>query len=386
MKRLLSVLLVLCLLSPLCLAEVSTEEMDAFAEHAFKARKVQGGAVIISEGDRVLYSYVYGYRDAKKTQPVTLDTCFRIASVTKLVTAIGVMQLYEQGLFSLDAPVSDILPFPVVHPRFPDIPVTARQVLSHTSGFRSVQTYFPNWEKLAESRTNAFFQPKAAPGTQYIYSNMNGGLLGAMIEALSGQSVNAYMTEHVFSPLHINAAYSVILLNDKTDIADRLKKSGALRRTAEQEAEKYADYDDTCDPRAHTERTVGGLYISANGLAALAQALACGGTLHGVSLLSADTLSLMEREQNTEGSSVTCKTPYGLGLTRTEGMTGGTWYGHQGRMDGLSSNLYYQKETGLSVAVIANGYTAFAIDGIVSIARVFMEKAQELRTASEGND
>ena len=68
----------------------------------------------------------------------------------------------------------------------------------------------------------------------------------------------------------------------------------------------------------------------------------------------------------------------GLAMARVENMPGGTWYGHQGRMKGLSSNIYFQPDTGLSIAVIANGYEAQSVDGVVSIARVFMEKAQEL--------
>ncbi len=373
---------------PFCEAEEKDQDaLNAFAEYAFKARKVQGGAVIIAEGDDVLFSYAYGYRDAQRTQPVTLDTCFRVASVTKLVTAIGLMQLYEQGLFSLDEPLSDILPFLVVNPVFPDIPITARQVLSHTSSFKQMQRYFPNWEKLAKTKTNTFFEPKVKPGTKYIYSNMNGGLFGAMIESLSAQSVNAYMTDHIFSLLNINAAYAVTLLKDQTDIADGLEKSGKLFRSVSHEMREYADYEDTCDPRAHTDRTVGNLYISASGLSKLAQMLACGGTVDGVALLSPDTILLMEQEQDTiDGSTVTCKSPYGLGMMRVDGMTGGTWYGHQGRMNGLTSNLYYQTETGLSVVVIANGYNGMAIDGVVSIARVFMEKAEELRTISKGEN
>ena len=150
---------------------------------------------------------------------------------------------------------------------------------------------------------------------------------------------------------------------------------------------EYADYEDTCDPRAHTDRTVGGLYISVSGLSKLAQMLACGGTVDGVTMLSPDTISLMEQKQNTiDGSSVTGISPYGLGMIRIEGMTGGTWYGHQGCMNGLTSNLYYQAETGLSVVVIANGYNGMAIDGVVSIARIFMEKAEELRTNSKGEN
>lgn len=64
-------------------------------------------------------------------------------------------------------------------------------------------------------------------------------------------------------------------------------------------------------------------------------------------------------------------------MVRVTGLQGGVWYGHQGRRDGLSANAYYQKETGLTVVVIANGYTYPIIDDVVTIARAFMEKAEE---------
>ena len=205
-----------------------------------------------------------------------------------------------------------------------------------------------------------------------------GGLIGAMIEALSGQSVNSYMQAHVFGPLGINAAYHAALLPDQSDISAKLQKNGRIYRSAAKELETFSEYDDSCNPRAHTNITSGGLYISPNGLIRIVMMLENGGELNGVRILRAETIRTMMQPQHTiSGSSVKADSPYGLCLHRVEGMPGGTWYGHQGRWQGLSCNAYFQPDTGLSVAVIANGYNAQAIDGVVSIARAFMEKAQE---------
>ncbi len=376
MRRLLALLMALFCLSA-CAEEASpAAEMDAYTARRFQAREVVGGAVIIARDGEILYSYDYGYKNASRTWPVTLDTCFHAASVTKMVSAIGLMQLLEEKDIPLDTPVKDIVGFPVVNPAFPEEDITIRQVLSHTSSIKETQYLTPNWEMLRVE--NSYFSMKKAPGTAYEYSNLNGGLIGAMIEALSGQSVNTYMQEHVFVPLGINAAYHAALLPDQSDISAKLKKNGSIYRSAAKEIETFHEYDDSCNPRAHTNITSGGLYISPSGLIRIVMLLENGGELEGVRLLREETVQLMMAQQHlVPGSSVRAESPYGLCIYRAEGFPGGTWYGHQGRWQGLSSNAYFQPDTGLCIVVFANGYSAQTVDGVVSIARAFMEKAQE---------
>lgn len=373
---LLAMLLVCCLTVPVC-AEDAGASLDAWAKARFRERKIVGGAVIIARDGEVLFSYDYGYRNASRTQLVSLDTCFHAASVTKMVSAIGLLQLLEDYDIPLDTPVKDITGIPVVNPAFPEAEITIRQVLSHTSSFVQNQYLTPDWAALKPE--NSYFSQVNAPGTAYEYANMNGGLIGAMIEAISGKSVNAYMQEHIFIPLKINAAYHAALLPDQADISAKLKKDGTNFRTVEKEIKTFDDYDDTCLPAEHTDITSGSLYISVNGLIRIVTLLENGGELDGVRILTDDTVQLMMTPQHTiEGSSVTGESPYGLCLARVENMPGGTWYGHQGMWQGLTSNAYFQPDTGLCVVVIANGYNANRVDGVTTLARAFMEKAQEL--------
>ncbi len=378
MRRILAFLLTLLFLPIFSFAEETTfkEQMDEYTEGRFNGRGIVGGAVIIAKDGEILYSYTHGYKTKSHREQVTLDSCYRIASVTKLVSAVGLMQLLEEKNIPLDTPVKDIVGFPVVNPSFPEDDITIRQVMSHTSSFVQTQYYHPNWETLKVK--NKYFSQTVAPGTEYAYSNLNGGLFGAMIEALSGQSINSYMQQHVFEPLGINAAYHPALLPDQSDIAPQLSKNGTIATGVSVALASFPEYDDTCNPRANTNRTSGGLYISANGMIRIISMLQRGGELDGVRILSEEAVQLMMQDQQTiPGSSVHCESEYGLALARVENMPGGTWYGHQGRMQGLSSNIYFQPDTGLSIAVIANGYEGQSIDGVVSIARVMMEKAQE---------
>ncbi len=358
--------------------EPSWEELlDQYAHDRFKGRKVVGGALAIARDGKLLYSTTYGYRNAGKSQPVTLDTHFRIASVTKLISAVGLMQLLEKKNISLETPVQEILGFRVFNPAFPDAKITIRQVLSHTSSLEQTQYYFKNWETMTVYAP--YFSDEHAPGTHYIYSNMNGGLIGAMIEAISGQSVNTYMQQNVFGPLGIDAAYHPGLLEVTSNLAARLDKQGRNVLSAARALESFSEYEDTCSPIDHTDRTAGGLFINARGMIRIISMLQRGGELDGVRILQPETVALMMQDQRkVSGSSVKAESEYGLSMAAVYGMPGGTWYGHQGRMDGLTSNIYFQPETGLSIAVIANGYNAQTVDGVASIARVFMEKAQEL--------
>ena len=352
------------------------ETLEAYARDRFRERRITGGGVVIARDGEVLFSYAYGYRDGLKSNRATLDTCYQAASVTKLVSAIGLLQLLEDYDIPLDTPVKEIVGFPVVNPAFPEVDITIRQVLSHTSSFVQNQHLIPSWETLPAE--NSYFSAKAAPGTAYVYSNMNGGLIGAMIEAISGQSVNTYMQAHVFAPLEINAAYHPALLPDQTDISSKLRKDGTSYCSAAKSVRSIDAYHDACDPRANTNITSGSLWISPNGLARIGMLLENGGALDGVRILTEETVAMMMADQHTiAGSSVAAPSPYGLCLNRIEGMPGGTWYGHQGVWQGLTSNVYFQPDTGLCVAVIANGYRANKKDGVATIARAFMEKAQE---------
>lgn len=369
-KRLLVLLVCLCLLPLQGLCAIDAEEMH----RRFAQNRTVGGAAIVSLRGKPVFSYAYGFKDAQKRNPVTLDTCFRIASVTKLVTAVGVMQLCEKHQVNLDAPVSAYLGYNVSNPAYPKAPITLRQILTHTTGFATRNTYHPAWEKIGKN--NKLFIKNVAPGTKYHYSNLNGSLLAPFIENMSGQSINSYMAQNVFLPLKMNAAYHPALLQDTSDISSQLYKDGTNLITAERALESIDKYDDTCNPQAHTDYSVGQLYISANALDRLMAMFVLGGKVNEHQILSEETVEFMLTSQNFPGSSVQAQSPYTLGLDRVFDLPGGTWYGHQGRKEGLCSNAYFQPETGLSVVVIANGSAPKLRNNVSTLALWLMEQAQ----------
>ena len=345
---------------------VPNPEWEKKFANYYNATSAKTGVFIVTRRGEPLLIYVRGNRDTHKN-PTELTTTFKIASVTKMVTAIGFMQLAEQGVIGLDDPINSYLPFKVVNPACPEKNITMRQVLSHTSTLKQSSKYLPDWENLPVS--NSVFYKNLLPGEKYHYANLNGGLVGAMIEALSGQSVNTYMKEHVFAPLGIDAAYSPTLLADQNNIGALMTKAGVTTSNASRQIKADADYDDTCDPALHTDRTAGALYISAEGLNRLMLMMVNGGEYNGVRLLKEETVRLMEQDQSTvPGSSVTGTSDYGLFLTHYN-FGRATWYGHQGRFNGLTSDAFYQPDTGLTFVMIVNGYNGKTNDGLANLAR-----------------
>ena len=373
---LLSVILGTCVLLS-AFAEEGGNDWEAWAKKRFWVRDAVNGCVVVTRNGEELFRYAYGTHGNGGKEAVSCDTLYRCASVTKMVTAVGVMQLVERGLVDLDGDLSDVLPFPVKNPAFPEVKVTLRQVMSHTSSLRGdVGNYRVDWENIT-LKADPVFRHDAAPGTRYEYANLNGALLGAVIEAVSGQSLNTYMKENVFDPLGITAAYHPSLLPEETDTVNLFSPRGFIYlRTEDVAGEKYSDVP---DPAGNLGASVGGLYMSPASLSLLINCLLNGGAYPGGRLLNEGTVRMMEKDPSLfEHSSVTVSSPYGLGLERVDAAAGGTWWGHQGRLSGFTADAYYQRETGLAVAVVCNGYNYRMEGSLVLLALQWLNKAYEM--------
>ena len=120
-------------------------DLDRFILDGMKEAKVPGLAGAVVKKDKVLWTGAYGWANREQKIPVSNDTLFQIASVSKPVTACAVMQLVEQGKLSLDADVNEVLPFPVRNPKHPKVPITLKHLLTHTSGISD------NWNLLEDT-------------------------------------------------------------------------------------------------------------------------------------------------------------------------------------------------------------------------------------------
>lgn len=354
----LALALLLCAAAPGVseLTETQVKQANKFFKDMFTRATAVGGAVIVNQKGERLYSFFYGAGDKKGTRPVDENTVYKIASVTKMISAIGIMKLVDEGKIDLDAKIDIGNKKHIVNPRYRDLPVTLRQCMSHTTGILSSAPYQtpPPWTKLSKYDEKFFSRHK--PGTDFEYANLNGGIMCSVIERLSGQSLNTFMTENVFAPLGINAAYASTLLPDSEPLSNTYDYDDNVYMSAAKYLKEDAEaYDDTCDPDNHYRYSVGSLFISLAGLEKLGVMFANGGVVDGVRILSADSVLAMQLDQSTLlDSSVTCESPYGLCTLRYT-CEGVTWYGHQGRWMGLLTDLFYEPISQTVLVFVMNG-------------------------------
>ena len=186
---------------------VDLAAVDRLVSDELAASSIPGAAIAITRGTQVLHVRGYGH-DADDV-PVTENSRFRIASLSKSFTSLAVLQLVDAGQVSLDDPVVPHLPeFRLADPRGADI--TVRQLLDQTSGLadREVpELSRPQPSTLAEATTSlSSAHLVAAPGTQFNYHNPNYQVAARLVEVLSGQTFDAYLREHVFQPAGMPAS------------------------------------------------------------------------------------------------------------------------------------------------------------------------------------
>lgn len=200
------------------------KKIDSYITSEMKGTHIPGLSAGIIKDDKIVFLKGYGKADSTG-RSVTSKTPFVIGSVSKSFTALSVMQLAEGGFIELDASIKNYLPcLKNRNDNFSKI--TVRQLLNHTSG---IPAYFDNTvnteisiEQLVESR---LVKTKliTSPGTSFKYSNANYIILGEIIQKVSKQSYEEYITEHIFKPLEMNNSYVSLESGIKGNMASGYK-------------------------------------------------------------------------------------------------------------------------------------------------------------------
>lgn len=147
--------------------------------------------------------------DPGRERPMSPDDPVRVASVSKLVTTLGVMRLVEAGVLDLDRDVSDYLGWRLRNPNFPDRPITLRLLLSHRSSLTDDGGYsFPLGVELKDALGPKSWRADAPPGGLFSYTNLNYGVVAAVMESATHERFDRLMTRLVFKPLKMDACYN----------------------------------------------------------------------------------------------------------------------------------------------------------------------------------
>ncbi|MFK7908169.1 MAG: serine hydrolase [Chitinophagales bacterium] len=254
MKKYASLLLLIALFS--CKSEEKTnnlpkvqtshpliDSLNTDLQNVHKQNILPGFAVSIFTKDSIIYQKGFGYADLESQKPYTPESVQIIASITKTLIGVSLMKAVEAGQLALDDAINDHLPFKVINPHFPNVPITARHLATHTSsiddtkksdkGYRFdtplLKEKFPeahhsllkHYNQTADISMADFLKLKLSfsekwyekevfttkePGTHYEYSNLGATLLAYIIELKTGQSFSDYTNTHIIKPLKMNSS------------------------------------------------------------------------------------------------------------------------------------------------------------------------------------
>ena len=340
-------------LTPEQLAKIETDLTRIAHDHDVVSMQV---AFVV--GDEVVYSHAVGQKSLATQTPASVTDLYRIASVSKSFSGVSTMQLVEAGKLSLDDDVSDIVGFRVRNPDYPDVPITVRMLLSHTSSV--VDNSKVSYKRSFDETLNPATAPAAnvaacyssnEPGTYYQYSNRGINLLGAVIEKVSGERFDNYVLNHILRPLGIaDAGFNVDSL-DRSRFASLYTIDNATGNFIEQTGayERYPQYD-TYRLGVDTPHLspAGGMKISILGLAEWMMTLKRGGLgRNGTRILPAERVEQMFQKATPDNSTVI----YGFTLSISKSLLGFPMRGHTGSAYGLKSVLSYSLDQDFGVVV-----------------------------------
>jgi CubicO group peptidase (beta-lactamase class C family) len=286
-----------------------SRQIDAVLRHATETKEVPGVVAMAANDKGVIYEGAFGTRDLAQGPAMTLDTIFRLASMTKAVTSVAAMQLVEQGKLQLDQPIGNVLPelsAPQVLDGFDDSgaprlrpakrPITLRHLLTHTAGFgyeflnadliRYVKvsgTPSGATGKLASLRMPLVFDP----GERWEYG-INLDWVGRTVEAISGLPLEVYFRQHIFAPLGMSDTDYVI------SAAQRSRLVSAHQRKEDGSLEPIEPKD---PPWREFWSGGGGLYSTGRDYLVFLQMLMHQGRFNGAQLLRPQTVALMGQNQ-----------------------------------------------------------------------------------------
>lgn len=205
-----------------CDDQVTTFSTATEIERVMREESLPSVAACVIKNDSIVWYGVYGNADRDGAVAATSETIYHIGSISKLFIVTAVMQLEEQGMIDISRDINAYLPIPIRNPNYPDTPITAEMLLTHTSSLSATRTdadapgiwaMFPEdqapplseWIPQFLLPSGLYHSPRIwqtdKPGQFELYSNVGSCVLAYMVEYLSGQDFREYCQDHIFDPL-----------------------------------------------------------------------------------------------------------------------------------------------------------------------------------------
>jgi CubicO group peptidase (beta-lactamase class C family) len=321
------------------------EYLDA-ARRILDEAAVPGAGIALVRSDAIEWEGGIGYADRDTRTPVTAHTHFRVGSVSKTFVAIALVQLYEDGLIDLHAPVREIAPeIEIDNPWEAEHPVRVIHLLQHTAGFDDMhfnERYVPDGEPERPLEQVLQINPRSRrvrwpPGTRMAYSNPGYAVAGRLIEKITEQSYEDYIAREILEPLAMLTSSFRLHADDEPMLAQGYRDAAGAP---------------TGFPRIYL-RPAGNLHSSPHEMARFVQMLLLWGELDEVSVVDPEFLGNMEQPQTTLAARAGLRNGYGSGIfTRLD--LPFKMLGHDGGIDGFLSSYAYSPSRDVGYVILLN--------------------------------
>jgi len=367
-----------------------TSAYEAYANKIIDPNIVPGAIIALAKDGEQIYEHTFGYSDVERQQEITLDTVFGIGSITKSFSCIAIMQLQEAGKLSVTDPVVTYLP----QFRFADEAVSKQIAIHHfmsnSSGIPPLASLFGTVRRsIEEDPDHASFLPPfdkksiqelpyidtyddllaylaatdlsllGEAGTQFSYSNDAFGLLGAIIEKVSGMPYEDYVKSYILEPAGMTkTVFSITDLPENASVSTLYTK-----RMTDGKPELFASphwWD------APAQRAAGFLKSTARDMLRYAEIFRTGGCVGDVRILSAESVAQMMTPHIGIDSFINYG--YGLFITPAPHHHGGSLVEHSGGIKGVSAQMHILPEAGITGVVLINADGALPVRGLLAAA------------------
>ena len=341
---------------------------------------VGGTLITYSFGDYTISNY--GLSEINKSKKIDDNTQFKVASISKMIVAIAIMKLYEEGLLDVDDNINKYLGFEIINPYYESIPITIKMLLNHTSTLVDSDSYLnfinkthlkkkkPIMSSYLQNNIDHDFTLNKTPGNFFSYSNINYGLLGVIIEQVTKKRFDKYLDEILFKPLGITGGFNINKI--------KFNNLSVLYRWGVPQKDFYLKQPNiNLDSYLLGEHTLlfsphSGCRISAKDLIKVVELFLNNGLYFDgdkeVKILNKSTLDLMLNSSwkfdGLNGNNFfNLFNEWALGLQITQNeecsdviFSDDNLHGHIGRAYGLLANLFFSKKNNNGFIVIVNGY------------------------------